>query len=162
MTKPETFKHEPTEQQESTMKSQALQELDHLIGEWTMTMTDAWFLESPDVKVEASATIEWLGDAFLQLRADFGTDHGSWHWVIGRNDAREQYVLLYHDERGVLRVFDMTFADGQWTLTREDPDFHQRFVATVERDRIDGRWEASEDAGATWRKDFDLIFERAG
>jgi hypothetical protein len=30
----------------------------------------------------------------------------------------------------------------------------------VERDRIDGRWEASEDAGGTWRKDFDLIFER--
>jgi hypothetical protein len=32
----------------------------------------------------------------------------------------------------------------------------------VAPDRIVGRWEASEDAGATWRKDFDLIFERAG
>jgi hypothetical protein len=33
-------------------------------------------------------------------------------------------------------------------------------VATVESDRIVSRWEASEDLGKTWRKDFDLIFER--
>jgi hypothetical protein len=37
----------------------------------------------------------------------------------------------------------------------------QRFVAGVEPDRITGRWEASEDRGSTWRKDFDLVFERA-
>jgi hypothetical protein len=30
----------------------------------------------------------------------------------------------------------------------------------VESDRIVSRWEASEDLGKTWRKDFDLIFER--
>ena len=47
----------------------------------------------------------------------------------------------------------MTFAGEEWTLHREDPDFHQRFVARVSADRIDGRWEASEDRGATWRKD---------
>lgn len=45
-------------------------------------------------------------------------------------------------------------------LVREDPDFRQRFVADVETDRIGGRWEMSEDQGHTWRKDFDLIFER--
>ena len=38
---------------------------------------------------------------------------------------------------------------------------HQRFVADVEPDRIRGRWEASEDQGRTWRKDFDLTYERA-
>ena len=37
----------------------------------------------------------------------------------------------------------------------------QRFIADVGPDRIAGRWEASEDRGATWRKDFDLDFERA-
>ena len=142
------------------MRNEALKQLEDLVGEWKLTMTNASFLESPDIKGEGSAAIEWLGEAFLEIRATFGEEYGSWHWVIGRNDAREQLVLLYHDERGVLRVFDMTFGDGQWTLIREDPDFHQRFIATVERDRINGRWEASEDAGITWRKDFDLIFER--
>jgi hypothetical protein len=141
------------------VKNEALERLDGLVGNWKLVMTNAWFLED-DFRGEGSATIEWLGDAFLQMRATLGTDQGTWHWVIGRSDAREQFVLLYHDERGVLRVFDMTFAEGQWTLTREDPDFHQRFVATVENDRVIGRWEASEDAGTTWRKDFDLTFER--
>ena len=55
----------------------------------------------------------------------------------------------------------MTFDGGRWMMSRADPDFHQRFVADVENDRILGRWEASEDAGKTWRKDFDLTFERA-
>jgi hypothetical protein len=142
------------------VRNEALSKLEGLVGEWKMTMTGAWFLESPDIRAEGSATIEWLGEAFLEVRASFGMDHGTWHWIIGRSDAREQLVLLYHDERGVLRVFDMTFGDSRWTLTREDPDFHQRFIATVGRGRIDGRWEASEDAGTNWHKDFDLIFER--
>jgi hypothetical protein len=33
-------------------------------------------------------------------------------------------------------------------------------VAIVTGDRIDGRWEASDDSGTTWRKEFDLVFER--
>lgn len=144
------------------MRNEALNELEGLVGDWKLTMTDAWFLESREVEVDGAAKIEWLGDAFLEMRATLGMDHGRWHWVIGRNDPREQFVLLYHDERGVCRVFDMTFGEGEWTLTREDPDFHQRFIATVDGDRIAGRWEASEDFGKTWRKDFDVMFDRRG
>lgn len=80
--------------------------------------------------------------------------------VLGRTDPRDAYTALYHDERRVARVFDMTFAGSTWTLTREDPDFYQRFVAEVEADRVTGRWEASEDRGRTWRKDFHLTLER--
>jgi hypothetical protein len=146
--------------EEAAMRNEAMFRLEGLVGDWTLTLTDAWFLERRTIKVEGAATIDWLGEAFLEVHATLGTEEGTWHWVVGRSDAREQYVLLYHDERGVLRVFDMTFADSEWRLTREDPDFHQRFVATVAPDRIDGHWDASEDAGKTWRKDFDLIFER--
>ena len=110
--------------------------------------------------MHGKATIEWLNDDFLHLRSELGEEHSSWDWVIGRSDAHEELTLLYHDDRGVCRVFAMTFADGAWTLTRVDPDFHQRWIATVEPDRIVGRWEASEDGGATWRTDFDLIWER--
>jgi hypothetical protein len=144
------------------MRNEALEKLDLLIGEWKLTMTNAWFIDDRNFKGEGTATIEWLGDAFIQLRATLGRDHGNWHWVIGRSDSREQLVLLYHDERGVCRVFDMTFTDGEWTLAREDPDFHQRWIATVDGHRIVGRWEASDDRGTTWRKDYDLVFERQG
>lgn len=54
----------------------------------------------------------------------------------------------------------MTFAEGSWTLLRTDPDFWQRFVADVQSDVINGRWEASDDEGHVWRKDFDVIFRR--
>jgi hypothetical protein len=81
--------------------------------------------------------------------------------VLGHSDAHDAYTALYHDERGVCRVYAMTFDGSNWNLTREDPDMFQRFIADVRPDRIAGRWEASEDGGSTWRKDFDLIFERA-
>ena len=143
------------------MRNQRLDALDVLVGEWALTLSDAWFLESRDVRQHGHATVRWLGEAFIELEAELEGEH-VWHFVVGRSDPNEQLVALYHDPRPTSRLFLMSFTDGEWTLTREDPDFHQRFVARVGVDRIDGRWEASDDAGATWRKDFDLTFERNG
>lgn len=142
------------------IKNQAIAALEPLVGTWKLTMTNSWFLDSLETKVQGTATIEWLDDAFLILRSEFGANERDWTWVFGRSDANERYVLLYHDGRGVARVFDMTFGGGNWTISREDPDFHQRVISTVESDRIVSDVQASEDAGATWRKDFDLIWER--
>lgn len=142
------------------MKNEALAKLEGLVGTWDLTMTDAWFLESPEIKVRGTGTIEWLDDAFLHLRSSWD-DQSTWSLVIGRSDAHERTTVLYHDDRGVCRVFFMTLDDeGAWLMERADPDFHQRFVGTVTADRIDARTEASEDDGATWKKDFDLIFDR--
>jgi hypothetical protein len=143
------------------MRNAALAELDELVGDWELTMTGAWFLDSPDTKVPGRATFEWIGDAFVAMRSELGGDP-AWDLVIGHSDARDAYAVLYHDERGVSRVFAMTFSATEWTLVREDPDFHQRFVAERRGDRIVGRWDASEDQGRTWSKDFDVIFERGG
>jgi hypothetical protein len=82
-------------------------------------------------------------------------------FVIGRSDANDKFIALYHDDRGVCREFDMTLDGQRWTMTREDPDFHQRFIADITPDRILARTEASEDRGRTWRKDFDLTYERS-
>lgn len=142
---------------EALMRNKALEELNVLVGNWKLTLSDAWFLEPAGSKVHGTATNAWLGDAFVTMRADLD---GELTLVIGRSDAHEAYEVLYHDNRGVCRVFAMTFDGGHWTLSREDPDFHQRFIADVEQDRIAGRWEASDDQGRTWRKDFDLLYER--
>ncbi len=72
--------------------------------------------------------------------------------MIGHSDARKSYVVFYHDERGVSRVFQMTFDGSTWKLWREDPNFYQRFIADIHADEIAGRWEASEDGGKSWRK----------
>ena len=143
------------------MRNPAVDALDVLVGSWTLTLTDAWFLESRDVRQRGRATGRWLGEAFVELSAQL---EGAqvWHFVFGRSDPDQQLVALYHDPRPTSRTFRVTFGDGRWEMLREDPDFHQRFVATVSPDRIEGHWDASEDQGATWRKDFDLIFERDG
>lgn len=146
------------------MRSEAMAQLDALVGEWRTTMRNAWFLEPADQEVPGSATGEWLSDALLVFRWTMGGDVGPATseivLVLGRSDARDAYTALYHDERGVCRTFAMAFDGSRWLLSREDPDMFQRFIAQVERDRIAGRWEASEDQGSTWRKDFDLTFER--
>jgi hypothetical protein len=137
----------------------AMRRLEGLVGEWDVTMTHAWFLDSLETEIHGSASFEWLADAFLVMRSRF-EDDSTTELVFGRNDARDEYVALYHDDRGVYRAFDMTFGDGGWTLLREDPDFHQRLVIRVQPDRIDMRADASEDAGQTWRKDLDYVFKR--
>ncbi|QWF79533.1 hypothetical protein [Amycolatopsis sp. CA-230715] len=147
------------------MRSEAMERLDALVGSWRTTLSDAWFLEPADQEVPGEATAEWLGDAFVVVRWTMEGEPGGatskMVLVLGRSDANDAYTALYHDERGVCRVFAMTFDGTRWTLNREDPDMFQRFVAEVEPDRIAGRWEASEDQGVNWRKDFDLVFERA-
>ena len=139
--------------------NEAMRRLDGLVGEWDVTMTHAWFLESLDTEIHGSATFEWLADAFLVMQSDW-EDGSKQEFVFGRNDARDAFVTFSHDDRGVYRVFEMTFADGEWTLLREDPDFHQRIVMRVDADRIDLRADASDDDGQTWRKDLDYFFER--
>ena len=136
----------------------AMRRLEDLVGEWDVTMTHAWFLESLDTEIRGSATFEWLADAFMVMRSDW-EDGSKQEFVFGRNDARDEFVAFSHDSRGVYRVFDMTFAHGEWTLLREDPDFHQRVTLRIQPDRLEVQAEASEDAGQTWRKDLDYFFE---
>lgn len=147
------------------MRSEAMERLDVLVGSWRVTMRNAWFLEPADREVAGTATGEWIGDAFVVFRwtmtGDVGMATSEMIVVLGRSDPQDAYTALYHDERGVGRAFAMTYDGSRWSLTREDPDMFQRFVGEVGADRIDGRWEASEDRGATWRKDFDLVFERS-
>jgi hypothetical protein len=145
------------------MRNAEMAKLGVLVGEWTTTISDAWFLEPPGTTVPGITTIEWLGESLLVVRSEFGGGghvHSEMSLVLGRSDPNDRFAAFYQDDRGVCRQFAMTYDGGHWTLTRKDPDFHQRFIADIEEDRILGRWEASEDTGKTWRKDFDLTFER--
>jgi len=142
-----------------------MRRLEPLVGEWDVTLTHAWFLDSMNTEIHGTATIEWYADAFLLLRSSFpgrSADQGgsAWGMAFSRNDPRDTFVALYNDDRGVSRVFDMSFADGVWTLLREDPDFHQRLAIRIGEDRLDWRADASEDAGQSWRKDLDYVFVR--
>jgi hypothetical protein len=106
-------------------------------------MSNAWFLTGTELR--RRATFEWLGDAFIAMRSELDGEP-AWDLVIGRNDPHDAFVLLYHDERGTGRVFDLRFEGGRWEAVRADPDFHQRIVGDVRRRPHRARAEASETA----------------
>src|SRR4051812_3348074 len=101
--------------QEEAMRNKAMEPLDVLVGSWRTTMRNAWFLQPADREVPGSATVEWLGDAFVVFRwtmeGEVGKATSEMVLVLGRSDAKGAYTALYHDERGVCRIFAMTF-DG--------------------------------------------------
>jgi hypothetical protein len=149
----------------------AMRRLEGMVGEWDVTMRHAWFLDSLDVEVHGSATVGWLADAFLLMRAEWESDwktgkvvpsRSTQEFIFGRDDPKDAFVAFSHDDRETYRVFDMTVVDGEWTLLREDPDFHQRLVFRIEPERLEMRADASDDAGRTWRKDLDYVFVRRG
>ena len=143
----------------------ARRRLEPFIGDWDVTLTHAWFLDSLDAEIHGTASAEWYADAFLLMHGELPgrtPEQGgsAWWMAFARNDPRDTFIALYHDDRSVSRVFDMTYDGAEWTLLREDPDFHQRIVMRLADDRLDWRAEASEDAGRIWRKDLDYIFTR--
>ena len=75
-----------------------MRRLEGLVGEWDVTMTHAWFLESLDTEIKGRATFEWYADAFLMMRSEW-EDGSTVASAYGRNDARDEYLAFYHDDR---------------------------------------------------------------
>jgi hypothetical protein len=140
----------------------ALQELEVLVGEWTMEATPPGGEPWPG---EARATFEWLEVSENRLLVERSViempQAPNGVCVIGCDAANGTYYQLYTDDRGVCRVYEMSIGGGEWKLWRDGEPFSQRFTATISADgnTIEGRWEAAKD-GTSWETDFDLVFQR--
>jgi hypothetical protein len=137
----------------------ALSQLQILVGEWNVEVSNASSLPSPQVTQTGRASFEWLDDAFIVFR-DYSPPKST--SVIGRNESIDTYRMLYYDSRGVSRIYAMSFREGVWKLWREDPDFFQRFEGKISDDgnSITGSWEIAAD-GTQWKHDFDITYTRA-
>lgn len=81
--------------------------------------------------------------------------------IISRDDSSKQYQMLYYDERGVSRIYGMSFENDTWKLWRDIPGFSQRFEVKASADRrsMEGSWSKSTD-GKTWQLDFNLKYQK--
>jgi hypothetical protein len=107
-------------------------------------LVGAWKTTAPGMKAEGLTTFEWLEANSISIIGPTGADGGL-----------QQH---YFDSRGVARVYEMTLANGTWTLFREGPDWPQRYVGEFSDDgnTITGRWERGDRPGAPLELDFDL------
>jgi hypothetical protein len=143
--------------------------LQALVGEWSLAIVlpgEERPAELPDIG--ARNAWEWMGDSGLLVQrwsvpVDEAPDGLA---VIGWDEGRATFLQHYFDDRGVVRVYELTLVDGVLTLERTRADFSplhfsQRYVGTLTEDgrRIDGAWFIAHDH-ETWEKDFDLIYTR--
>jgi hypothetical protein len=143
-----------------------IEQLEPFIGEWRL---EAVFPHGRPAGDGATCSFEWLlGGTFVAQRTAVPhTQVPDGFMVISANHEGSGFTQHYFDERGVVRVYAMTFEDGAWELLRATPDFtpldfSQRYTGAFSADgtRIEGKWESSNDGGATWKLDFQLNYAK--
>ena len=149
------------------MTGKAVERLGVLVGEW---IVEARFPGQPGPGgVQARAWFQWALDGqFLLQRTEVPVPEAPDSLaIISAHPETGGYIQHYFDSRGTVRLYEMSLADGVWTLTRESPDFSpldfsQRFTGTFSQDgnSITGAWEKRFNEG--WEHDFTLTYRRAG
>jgi hypothetical protein len=138
----------------------ALKRLDMFIGHWKV---EASFPGAPP----GHSAFEWvLGGQFLVQRTEAPDPAPDSIAIVSVDPDRGAYTQHYFDTRGVVRVYEMKFARGAWTLLRlkadfSPLDFRQRFKGkfSANGNLISGAWETSHD-GKVWKHDFDLTYRK--
>jgi hypothetical protein len=159
---PEYSKHDGQTTPAATLENPALAELQVLLGEWQMTLSNAAFLPNPSDTVTGVVSFEALEDgALLVMHMDKKPTPAA-TWVFGRDESTPDYQVLYFDARKVSRIYQMSLSDGIWKMWREAPGFWQRFEGKLSGDgnTITAHWDKSTDDGATWEHDFDITYSR--
>jgi hypothetical protein len=142
------------------LRNPALQPLDVLSGQWNAEISEASFLGDLSKKISMQIAFEGIENgAFLAMRLPL--DPPDSIWIIGWDDASDDYTVLYFDFRKISRIYHMNFHDGLWKMWRDSPSFSQRFEGTLSKDgnSIQAAWESSSD-GKTWKHDFTLTYKR--
>jgi len=145
-------------------KNELLSDLALLIGEWKTVVYNASFLSDRLSKLNGKTLFEWFEEqTFLIMRSGVeGDGPPNVVAIISGDDTNKQYQMLYYDERGVSRIYNMSFENDTWKLWRDSSKFSQRFEGKVSADRktINASWVNSTD-GKTWQHDFNIDYHKA-
>jgi len=138
----------------------SLKQFDVLVGEWDTVGTHPQF-PSP---VHGHSTFEWMVEGLLLVWQFNWEPSGPPNAlsVIGHDDSVEKTCsMLYSDERGVARIYQMSLDGGVWKMWRNSPDFSQRVTGTFSDDgnTITCHGELSRD-GSNWEQDLDVTYTR--
>ena len=145
---------------EALIQNPALRPFEVLVGEWQTTGTHPYV---PDTTFHGRTTFDWHeGGAFLVMHSEIDEPQiPSGVAIFGSDDEAGKFFMLYFDERGVSRKYDVTMSGNQLQWWRDDPHFSQRYTIAIDEDgdTMTGHGEMSRD-GAPWEKDLALTYAR--
>ena len=138
----------------------ALEPFEILFGEWRTEATHPYM---PGETFHGRTSFDRLeGGAFLIMRQkldDARFPEGI--AIIGSDNEAQKYFMLYFDQRGVSRKYDVSVAGRQLQWWRDDAAFSQRMVLTMSGDSrtMLGKGEMRKNGGA-WEPDIALTYRR--
>ncbi len=131
-----------------------------LIGKWR---TEGSHPLIPGVILHGLTSFEWIeGGSFLMMRSEIDEpDIPSGIAIIGSDNVLKKYFMLYFDERGISRMYNVSLYSNQLKWWRDAPGFSQRFTGTLTNGdkTIIGKGELSKDE-SNWEKDLELTYSR--
>ncbi len=146
----------------------AIAELAPLIGTWRMDAVFPDARQGPPEDTGARTVFEY-GPGSQWMIQRWQVPHPAAPdgiAIITADPARGGFLQHYFDARGVVRLYEMAFADRAWTLERTKADFSpldfsQRWEAelSADGDTIRGRW-LDRGADGEWSHDFELTYTR--
>ncbi len=141
-----------------THRDPALEPFDALIGMWATEATHPML----DGVVAGSLALEWLeGGHFIVQRSH--NEHEAFPdaiCLIGAPEAGDGLTMEYFDSRGVRRTYGIALAEGVLRMWRDDPEFAQRYSATIGPEGFEGRWQLARTPG-DWQDDLRVVHRRA-
>jgi hypothetical protein len=133
--------------------------LRRLIGTWKI---DGRFVGGDEsLPVTGTVTFRWLvKDALVVMRTRMKVAPAAVA-VLGADDNQNSFTMLYSDDRGVVRRFEMTLTARRWTMIRRQRGFSQRSVARISADgrSMSVTWDKSAD-GRRWMRDFEMSYTK--
>ena len=146
--------------QEASIPNPRLKPLEMFIGDWN---TIGSHLYMPNIVLHGRVRFEWLeGGSFLMMRSEVDEPRiPSGIAIIGSDDAAAGYFMLYFDERGVSRRFDVGLENNVLRWSRNAPGFFQIIeAAIVDGNQMIGKSMLSKDDGLTWENDSEMTYTR--
>lgn len=145
---------------EAAIPNPALRPFSVLAGAWSTVGTHPLV---PGSTFHGRTSFDWIeGGAFMVMHSEIdepGIPSGV--GIFGSDDATGECFMLYFDERGVSRKYDVTLRDNSLHWWRNAPGLSQRFTGTI-RDggrTIVGTGQLSKD-GVSWEGDLELTYTR--
>lgn len=146
---------------EASIPNPALETFGVLVGDWTTVGTHPMV---PGKTFHGHTSFKWLeGGAFLVMHSSIQeSDIPTGIAIFGSDDSLNECYMLYFDERGVSRKYQVSLRDGVWKWWRDAPGFSQRFSGTLSEDgrTIVSKGELSR-GGVNWEGDLALTYTRA-